>query len=135
MRFASNKTVNAYTDKAMYNYSHTWFRLNNKNMTALDAYISPIKDVYICDRKGVGCVGCGQCAKFTTGSHGDLFALNLSESGLCPFDCVDCYAKKMQNFLVGCEKAPIIYDVIKQNLKQKGKTKHILLKKKELKAA
>jgi hypothetical protein len=127
-RFNSIKSASPY-GLHNYNYSHTRYRLNETNRNTLIEAVKPLKNVYLCDEKELGCSACGLCAKLTSGIDMPVASLNLSTSGVCKFNCVDCYAKTMQRFLVGCGHEPIKFDVIKMNTKQKGTSKHILSKK------
>lgn len=125
MRFKGNESVNTYSKKEFYDYSFSWFRLKKEYFAELEKFADSLQNVYICDRKGIGCSGCGLCTKLTMGKEVTIYGLNLSTSGICPFNCPDCFAKKMQHFLISMEKEPMKYDVIKQNEKQAGKTAHI----------
>jgi hypothetical protein len=148
-RFNSLKTLTEYTDPKYYKFDCSRYRLTGKGLQhiktlvkalnaldnvsgllkaykALKSYKQTIKPVYICDEKGLGCEGCKQCALLTINDPtAKITSLNLSTSGICPYNCPDCYAKTMQNFLKGCGKNPIHYDRIAPNRKQAGYTKHI----------
>ena len=132
MRFKSNKTVKLHSEKDLYNYQWSWFRLEGRLLSLVGKFADSLDNVYICDRNGLGCQACGLCSKLTVGKYLELFSLNLSTSGICKFDCVDCYAKKMQHTLKCFGKNPINFDSIKKNMKQCGKTAHIKSKKKAL---
>jgi len=125
MRFKSNKTIGKYGDKSGYSWDHNWFRLKERHLEVLKNYADSLKNVYICDRNKLGCQGCGLCEKLTFNKGVDLASLNMSSSGLCPHNCIDCFAKKMQVFITGCGHKAMVYDVIKQNIKQMGKTAYI----------
>lgn len=101
------------------------WRLNQRAMLSLDKLISPISNVSICDRKGLGCLGCGLCSSLPTGKDIPLYSLNLSTSGICPYNCVDCYAKIMQKLLKTWGHPLIHFDKIMRNKKQKGDMAHI----------
>jgi len=75
--------------------------------------------IYICDSKDMGCAGCKLCDKLTYDSGLPLATLNLKSSGLCEYQCPDCYAKRMQRFLTACEKLPCIFNRIEPNTKQR----------------
>ena len=124
MRFRSNKTVAEY-DKANYDWNCNWFRLRERHLVVLKNYDDSLKNVYICDREELGCQGCGLCEKLTFNKGVDLSSLNMSSSGICPHNCIDCFAKYMQRFSVGCGHSAMVYDVIKKNIKQQGKTAFI----------
>ena len=128
-RFNGKKTLLKYTDLSYYKFSCSRYRLAGE---ALNYVVSLVKDfhdlgfpIYICDIKGEGCGGCGLCSKLTTGKDLKISSLNLSTSGICPYSCVDCYAKTMQKFAKAMNNKPIIYDVIRQNDKQAGRLEHI----------
>ena len=80
---------------------------------------------YICDRKGLGCQGCGLCSLLVTGQKLPIKSVNLSSSGLCPYNCPDCYAKTMQHFSKAMGHNPLAFDKIAANDKQAGHLKHI----------
>jgi len=125
MRFKSNDTVNFCSQKALYDFECTWFRLKSKYRHLLEKFADSLDNTYICDREDTGCQDCGLCSKLTTGKDLEIYGLNLSTSGICKFNCIDCYAKKMQHILKAFGKSSIAYDVIKKNMKQKGSTIHI----------
>lgn len=113
-----------------YKWSSNRFRLYGDSLKEIESYADRLPRTYICDRAGLGCGGCGLCSKLTAGKILPIFTLNLSSSGLCPYHCVDCYAKTMQHFRE-CINMPVIrYDHIHMNHKQSGTTKHILNNKK-----
>jgi hypothetical protein len=128
-RFNSLKSITRYTDKKFYRYSCGRFRLTGKMLKTITQLVAKYRTqkfpVWICDQKGLGCSGCGLCSKLTTGKTYKVYSLNLSSSGICPYNCPDCYAKTMQNFCRKMGYKPIIYDTIKQNEKQSCKTAHI----------
>jgi hypothetical protein len=127
-RFNGYATLDKYTSREYYHHSCNRMRLNDDAMKVVDEIADSHKNIHICDRSGGGCSMCGLCSTLTAGTADvDLASINLSTSGICKFNCPDCYAKAMQNFLVACEKNPIAFDVIKKNRKQSGKTKHAQL--------
>lgn len=138
-RFNSIATLESCTSKDYYAHDCSRFRLHGDALEALEAYVDAQaglgRKLYICDRKGLGCLGCGLCATLNGAKGAEIKSLNLSTSGVCPYSCVDCYAKAMQKFLVGCGNKPMKYDTIMKNKKQKGTTKHIQNARKERKAA
>lgn len=125
MRFIGNESLNKFSSPEYYEYICSWFRLKKDAFAELENFADSLKNVFICDRKGLGCSGCGQCSMLVTGENLPVYSLNISCSGICKFNCVDCYAKRMQNVLKNFNKAAMIYDVVKMNDKQKGKTAHI----------
>jgi hypothetical protein len=132
-RFNSKETLLQYTDIVYYKFSCSRYRLDG---VELASFVKVVKDfhsaglpIYICDIKGEGCGGCGLCSILTAGKKLKISSLNLSTSGICPYNCVDCYAKTMQKFARSMGK-PIIYDQIRQNDKQAGRLEHIKENKK-----
>jgi hypothetical protein len=124
-RFNGKKNLEKYSSKEHYKFDCNRYRLHGKSLEAVLTLADDTPGVYICDRTGLGCGGCGLCSTLTLGENLKLSSLNLSTSGVCAYDCPDCYAKQMQHFLVCMRQAPILYDVIKQNNKQAGRTTHI----------
>lgn len=129
-RFNSRKCLERYTDAKHYKLECARFRLHGAALRDLTQFVDGMgkvtgKQVYLCDRKGLGCLGCGLCATLNGHKGLPIRSLNLSASGVCPYSCPDCYAKAMQKFLVATGNRPMEYDVIKGNKKQLGKTKHI----------
>jgi len=124
-RFNSKRTLTQYASLKDYQFEHTRGRLTGEALSKVQALADSTPRVHICDRQGLGCQGCGLCAKLTVGQDLPLSSLNMSSSGLCRYNCPDCYAKAMQNFLRKIGHSVIKYDVIKQNEKQAGRTEHI----------
>jgi hypothetical protein len=129
-RFNSKGMLLKYTDLKHYNRECSRFRLHGEALKVLeeyvDAHVNAGLPMAICDRRGLGCLGCGMCPTFNGGETDTrLESLNLKASGVCPYNCPDCYAKAMQKFLVGTGKRPMRYDTIMRNKKQSGQTKHI----------
>ena len=126
-RFNGNKTISKFVpdSRKQYIFDHNRFRLFGKTLKSLQKIVDNTPNTYICDRKGLGCQGCGLCSTLNIGRVETISSLNLSTSGDCTFNCVDCYAKTMQNFLKRIGVNHIVYDVIKKNAKQSGRTKHI----------
>jgi len=126
-RFNGRASLRKYTELEYYKWSHNRFRLHGVDLKALEKLVDDNARMYICDRKGLGCGGCGLCAKLSLGSTDvRISSLNLSSSGICKYNCPDCYAKTMSHFAVSCGHTPVKFDSIKQNSKQAGKTKHII---------
>lgn len=124
-RFNGFKGVDKYSSREYYKHSHSRMRLNQAAMAELDEIVAHSPNLNICDRTGLGCSGCGLCSTLTAGRILPIYSVNLSSSGICPFNCPDCYAKTMQHFLTNCGYNPIDYDSVKKNNKQRGSTKHI----------
>ena len=125
-RFNSIQSILKYVPnfRNHYTHSHNRFRLTGESLIAVE-HLTDVKNIFICDKSGLGCGGCGLCSKLTAGKDLPIFSLNLSSSGMCPFNCVDCYAKTMQHFLEKLGNPPIRFDWIHMNNKQAGRTKHI----------
>lgn len=124
-RFNGKKTISQYVPdfRDHYKWSHNRFRLSGDSLKEAERLVE--KNVFICDQKGLGCGGCGLCSTLTTGMKLSIYTLNLSTSGICPYSCVDCYAKTMQHFLKKLNKTMIHFNWIHMNKKQSGDTKHI----------
>ena len=128
-RFNSLKTLQLYTDPKYYKYSCSRYRLAGKALKQLhhlvDDSMAQGFPLYICDRKGKGCQTCKLCSTLTTGRRDlKITCLNLSSSGICPYSCCDCYAKRMQHFSLSMGHKPMTFDVIHQNDKQAGRLVH-----------
>lgn len=108
-----------------YMWSHNRYRLHGAAIKELIQYAHTTPHVHICDEKGIGCQGCMLCSTLTTGQKLPLASLNLSTSGICKYNCPDCYAKTMQKMSLSFGHTPIIFDRIKANSKQTGRSKHI----------
>lgn len=124
-RFNGKKTLLAYTDLKYYHFECSRYRLIKSEYEKLCAYADSLPNVYVCDRPGLGCSECGLCSILNVGERVKLASLNLSGSGLCKFNCPDCYAKTMQRFLSRIGQPPVAYDIIRRNAKQQGRTLHI----------
>lgn len=128
-RFNSKAKLLQYTSLDYYKFSCSRFRLNGPELEKVLNKISTLQNqgypVWICDQAGTGCQGCGLCSRLTTNLDLTITSLNLSTSGICPYDCPDCYAKTMQAFSKKMGHALITYDIIRQNDKQAGRTTHI----------
>ena len=130
-RFNGKKSIAQFVPnyREHYKWSHNRFRLFGESLIQAEA-LADNNRIYICDQAGLGCGGCGLCSKLTTGENLPIFTLNLSASGMCPFNCVDCYAKTMQHFLSKIGMPEIHFDWIHMNHKQSGRTEHIKENKK-----
>lgn len=126
-RFNGEKTLKKFTSKNHYDWNNNKFRLKASEVQKLFKIIDDPKNgkIFLCDRVNVGCSGCRLCSFIPTGQDLGIYSLNLSSSGICKFNCPDCYAKTMQNMLRRMDKPPIRFDFIKQNHKQAGRTNHI----------
>lgn len=124
-RFNGKRNLLRYSSTDHYEFSCNRYRLNEQALKKVHSLADSTPGVYVCDRKGLGCRGCGLCAKLTVGRDLPITSLNMSSSGICKFNCVDCYAKTMQHFLSRIGMPLIKYDVIKKNSKQSGRTEHI----------
>ena len=117
-----------YTKLEHYSFSHNRFRLSGEALNELQRFIDSFgsdKKVFLCDRIGCGCKGCKLCVMLTAKVDCEMSSINLSTSGICKFNCPDCYAKTMQSMSRAFGYQPIIYDRIKANSKQSGRTTHI----------
>lgn len=124
-RFNSKKTLRENAPPDAYTFSCSRYRLSGVAWKSLLSFARKTGSK-ICDKRGLGCQGCHQCATLNGGKTTDqVVSLNLSTSGVCPYNCVDCYAKAMQRFVTAVGNSPIEYDRIKANNKQRGVTKHI----------
>jgi hypothetical protein len=127
-RFNSIESLTKYTDPSYYHFSCTRYRLAGgelQKITGLVDSLAASYPIWICDRNGLGCQGCGLCSRLTTNTESIITSLNLSSSGVCPYNCPDCYAKTMQIFSVKMGHNPIVFDRIQRNKKQAGTTSHI----------
>lgn len=126
-RFNSKKSIADYVPDypEHYKWSFNRFRLFGDSLAKVEKIVQPDNNIHICDQLNLGCGGCGLCSTLTTGRSLPIYTLNLSSSGMCPYNCVDCYAKTMQHFLREMGKPVIQYDHIHMNSKQAGRTKHI----------
>lgn len=131
-RFVSKKMLGRYTDPAYYEHSCSRYRLAGDALAQVEKTVDELHArtgrAYICDRRGLGCGGCGLCSELTVGKSLPIKSLNLSSSGLCRYSCPDCYAKENQIRTQG----KIHTDVVYQNHKQLGITRHILEAKEAL---
>ena len=125
-RWNGIESLQNYTDRKHYTHEHNRFRLSGEALKEVIAFVDSFKDgkVFLCDRVGGGCGTCKLCVMLTAGINLKLSSVNLSSSGLCKFNCPDCYAKAMQVMSVGMGNTPLVFDKIKANLKQAGKSQH-----------
>jgi hypothetical protein len=130
-QFNSWLSLSKFTDGKYYELSFGKLRLKEKYYREVCRFADSLKKVYICDRNHIGCGGCNLCS-ILNGEKKEtpLQSLNLSSSGICKFNCADCFAKIMQNFISKCGRNPIEYNVIKKNKKQLGVNKFNLAHKK-----
>lgn len=124
-RMKSKKTRDRFLDadsREHYSWNRNFFRLTSRGKRSAIRWIQKRArewglDVKFCDRKGGGCPECGNCSKLTFGVDLPIYEVNLSSSGHCPHNCVDCFAK----MLVTKNRGRIAFDTVKMNSKQKGK--------------
>jgi hypothetical protein len=114
MRFATLSTLQKYSSKQYYHFKDRFFKLKPEYFDKIEGF-----GVDICDKNGIKCARCGLCSELVTGEKREVFSLNLSESGVCAFNCPDCFAKRMQSLLVKWGYNTIDFDHIKKNMKQK----------------
>jgi hypothetical protein len=126
-RFNGKKSISQFVPDYPnhYKFSHNRYRLFGDSLVEVENMVKPGNNIYICDQLGLGCGGCGLCSTLSTGRSLPIFTLNLASSGICPYNCVDCYAKTMQHFLRQINMPVIHYDWIHMNHKQSGRTEHI----------
>lgn len=126
-RFNEKKTISQYVPlyNEHYTFSNTRYRLHGSSLNYVQEQADHMNRTYICDRSGLGCQGCGLCSILTIGKSLPIYTLNLSSSGICPYSCIDCYAKAIQHFLRKICRPVIRFDYIHRNNKQSGKTQHI----------
>lgn len=133
-RFNGKKGLYKYApNRDAYKWSHNRYRLTDEAMDELRGIVAAYPNAHICDDKGLGCQGCGLCSTLTSGVLTSLASVNLSTSGLCKYNCPDCYAKTMQKMARDFGYCEMITDKIRANTKQAGRTSHIIetLKKME----
>lgn len=125
-RWNGIESLSNYTDRKYYTFEHNRFRLSGEALKEVLEFVDSFDTgkVFLCDRVGGGCGTCKLCVMLTAGTNLKLTSTNLSSSGLCKFNCPDCYAKTMQNMSRAFGYQPIIYDKIKANSKQAGKSQH-----------
>jgi hypothetical protein len=126
-RWNGKEALLNWTKLEHYTHTHNRYRLSGEALKRLQEFVDTFEKekVFLCDRIGVGCGGCKLCTMLTAGVACKLSSLNLSSSGLCPFNCPDCFAKTLQNMCRAFGYQPIIYDRIKANSKQAGQSQHI----------
>jgi len=124
-RFNGKRTLYKYTTKEHYRFSCSRYRLHGEALRKCLTIADTTPHTYVCDRKGLGCAGCGLCSKLVVGRELPIKSLNLSSSGICKYSCPDCYAKTMQRFLSRIGMPLIRYDKVMRNSKQSGRTQHI----------
>jgi len=78
--------------------------------------------LYYCDKNGGGCNSCLNCSKLTFNTNDDIYEINLTSSGNCKYNCVDCFAKYIN---LKNNKHGMKCNVIKQNSKQGINSKYI----------
>ena len=126
-RWNGKEALLNWTSLEHYTFAHNRFRLSGCALKELQDFVDSFEDekVFICDRIGGGCGSCKLCTMLTSGEESKLASINLSSSGICQFNCPDCYAKTMQAMSRAFGYQPIVYDRIKANSKQAGQSKHI----------
>jgi len=124
-RFNGKTSLNKFSSTKHYKWNCQRYRLNPTALKKVYSLVKSQKNTYICDKSGKGCSSCGLCSTLTIKESLPITSLNLSQSGVCKFDCPDCYAKTMQHFATSMGNRPINYNCIAYNNKQAGRTKHI----------
>jgi len=111
MRFRTKKNLKRYTkgNPGYYSWQKNYFRQTVRKTFDLDLF-------HYCDILEKGCPSCMNCSKLTYGyKNAELYSINLSSSGFCPFNCPDCYAKILIRW-----RKNIRFDEILRNAKQLG---------------
>lgn len=131
-RFRKRETFEKFISKRnryKYNLQSLYFRLGIPYRKQLLNELREIyKDVRACDLEDTGCQGCRNCEAVNYYLEtGDMYSLNLSTSGFCPYQnspkaCPDCYA----SYCISRTKGKIAFDRIIKNTKMKKKTKKVL---------
>jgi hypothetical protein len=125
-RWNGRESLLNWTELEHYTHTHNRYRLSGTALKELQDFVDSVPGkVFVCDRVGVGCKGCKLCVMLTSGTSSELSSINLSSSGLCKFNCPDCFAKTLQHFSMAMGYQPIVYDRIKANSKQNGRSQHI----------
>lgn len=125
-RWNSKASLREHCDLADYKWSHNRFRLHGEALDLIQSVVKhSTKKIFICDNVNAGCQSCMLCSFLPTDSNLPIYSLDLSSSGICPYNCPDCYAKTMQQMAKGFGYRPIIFDMIRRNTKQAGRTGHI----------
>jgi hypothetical protein len=125
-RWNGIESLRNYTNRRHNTFEHNRFRLSGEALKEVTEFVDSFDKgkVFLCDRVGGGCGTCKLCVILTAGINLKLTSVNLSSSGLCKFNCPDCYAKTMQNMSRAFGYQLITYDKIKANSKQAGKSQH-----------
>ena len=124
-RFSSKISCSKYSSLEYYKFSNGYLRLTDIELNNLYKIVDSLSNVFICDRNKKGCGDCGLCSTLTIGENLPVSSLNLSSSGICPFNCPDCFAKRSQHQYKDkvTGKVKISFDTIAKNMKQKGTLK------------
>lgn len=124
MRFKALKTAQVcHYNPDAYHREGSWLRLKPEYRARVEKWIAETR-LLVCDENGTGCPDCRNCSWTTYGSReGEIWGLDLSTSGVCPYSCPDCFAKSCLNM---CGGVPA-FDRPKKNRKQKGEVKHAAL--------
>jgi hypothetical protein len=112
MRFIKKDSLKMYTYKQD-NYKRYGGYFHN---IIKENPIPTTNNVYICDAKGKGCRSCNNCTKLAFGrAIPNIYSLNLESSGVCRFNCPDCFAQRL---LKMCKNKHPRYNKIYKNRKQ-----------------
>lgn len=134
-RFYRLKTMEKFVNKKdfkYYEYRAGYFRPTDEYKKTIMRFVRKIENkfnknkfVFQCDKKDKGCPDCLHCAKLVYPDHKyrdyikegiNIYSLNLKSSGKCPYNCPDCFAKR----LIKRGNNQISLGKIKMNNKQKG---------------
>lgn len=131
-RLQTMKKFVSQEDFKYYEYRAGYLRPTSEYKNLIMKFVKKIekkynknKFVFQCDKKDKGCPDCLNCAKLVYPDHKyreyvkegiSIYSLNLKSSGQCPFNCPDCFAKRV----IQRVNNKISLGKIKMNNKQKG---------------
>lgn len=99
-----------------YKWDRGWYRLTKPGLKRFEEIVAD-KPFHVCDKKNEGCPSCRLCSRLTYARKDlDIYGIDLSASGHCPFSCPDCWAKPLTKMAGG----KIAFDKPKRNRKQLG---------------
>jgi len=113
MRFPSGEMLGKFTKNPnLYEWKNSYYRI--RGWRSIKAPLS----AYYCDKDHLGCPSCKNCALLACGdSTLEIYGINLSSSGLCPYNCPGCFARKCLQMTK--LKLPL-FDKPFRNKKQRG---------------
>jgi len=119
LRFKKTENFNKYvSDTDKYVYIKPYIKLSKHAFVEFAYYTKQMYNkVYTCDLLHLGCTSCYNCYRINNISVVRNFeSINLSTSGKCPYNCIECYAKHCLDRTQG----KIRYDIFTINTKMKG---------------